>query len=222
MPPRIIECEPNDSAKHLVAEVGLCERRSAIILAGSAQFKDRAHEETSRSILEVVFETTKHRERLCVLDGGIDTGIMAMAADAREKAKSSVPLIGVAPKGVLTAEPGAPTLQQAHSHLFVVRGETWGAETQLLIDLAKEIGKADTCLILLGGGENATIEVVTAMKGGITVYAVEGTGGIADELAQRRGPTTKAAHLIEEEWLRTMIEVVEEGSELGAAVSERR
>jgi len=209
MSAKIVECDPTASAKSVADMLGLQEFRAAMILAGSAQLHSQAHEEKARSIIEMIFEVSKDSDSICILDGGIDTGIMAMAAHARAKAKSNVPLIGVAPKGVLTDDPNAPRLQQDHSHLIVVRGETWGSETQTLIDLSKEFGKGSTILILLGGGENATVEVVTAIRSGIPVYAVEGTGGIAEDLALRRHPQTNAAHLIKKDWLQTMVHAIE-------------
>ena len=63
----------------------------------------------------------------------------------------------------------------------------WGGETALLLSLAAALaGPCPVVMLLAGGGRVATAEVLAGVRRGWPVFAVTGTGGLADDLLARR------------------------------------
>src|SRR6185295_3182740 len=97
-------------------------------------------------------------------------------------------LIGVAPAG-LVSYPGGPAegtpLEPNHSHFVLVDGNVWGSETGTMFNLAKTLitDKTPGVAILAGGGKNAVREVLQAVRQNLSLVVVEGSGGLADQIA---------------------------------------
>src|SRR5262249_45713371 len=103
-------------------------------------------------------------------------------------------LVGVAPAGAVTY-PGGPggdervPLDPFHTHFVLAGSAEWGSETDLLFGVAEALaGRGRTAAVLAGGGAVAKPEVRESGRRGWPVLVLSGTGGLADEIAERWQP----------------------------------
>jgi hypothetical protein len=126
-----------------------------------------------------------------VLDGGTSSGVMAITGAARASRPWTMPVLaGVAPAG-LVSYPGGPDggdrvpLEENHSHFVLADSSEWGGETALLIALAAAYAAGGrVALVLAGGGGVSRTEILEAVRRGWPVFVIQGTGGVADDIAR--------------------------------------
>lgn len=135
------------------------------------------------------------RAEAVLVDGGTDSGIIALAGRARRDAGALGPQIGVVAEGTvdlaggLTTRPGLPAgdrvrLEPHHTLVLVVPGQDWGDEAPWLSALATAMaGAAPSVTVLANGGDVAYDDVRHSLAAGRPVLALAGTGRTADEIA---------------------------------------
>jgi hypothetical protein len=150
-----------------------------------------------------------------IVTGGTDAGILHLLSLTVAAARSPVPVIGVAPDGLVAdGNPGSAVglgrapggggarvaLDPRLSALVRVPGREWGVETPVLSQVAAELaGSRPAVALVLGGGDVAEREVVEHLSCGRTVVVVAGSGRLADAIAalveprRRRTPAPTAA-----------------------------
>src|SRR5208282_1040418 len=92
---------------------------------------------------------------------------------------------------------GVP-LDQNHSHFVLADSDKWGGETGLLMALAAaRAGNGKVVVVLAGGGEVAKAEALQSVRRGWPVFAIAGTGGLADTVLElwriHRAPQRRSA-----------------------------
>ena len=126
-----------------------------------------------------------------LVDGGTQAGVMALLGEAVANLGSPTPLVGVAPAG-LVSYPGGPAdatpLEPNHSHFVLPPGTQWGDETRTLFELVQALAgqggrPRPAAVLLVGGGRVALTEVLQAVRRGLPIVALTGSGGVADQLA---------------------------------------
>jgi len=127
------------------------------------------------------------------IDGGTAVGVMKMVGQGVADQGYTSTLIGVVPGDQVTY-PGGPAdgsiqdgapLDSNHSHFVLVKGGTWGTETEIMYRLAKTLAEDIPVLtILADGGENCKREALQALRNGWPIIVIEGSGGEADRLAR--------------------------------------
>lgn len=127
-----------------------------------------------------------------IIDGGTQTGVMAMMGQGVADTGRKSTLLGVAPAGKVIY-PGGPTekcvedgapLDPNHSHFILVESNEWGGETETMYQLAEELSKEIPVLtVLVNGGQIAKHEVLKSVRHGWPIVVIEGTGRLADEIA---------------------------------------
>jgi SLOG in TRPM, prokaryote len=115
---------------------------------------------------------------------------MRLLGEARSGARADFPLIGVAAAGTVTLPGGQPPRDDAamldpdHTHLVLVPGDDWGAETSWIAQVATDLaGSKLSATVLVNGGEIAYSDVERSLDAGRPVLTVEGSGRTADQLA---------------------------------------
>jgi hypothetical protein len=90
---------------------------------------------------------------------------------------------------------GLADLQGHHSHFMLAETAEWGGETALMTGVAESLaGQTPVLMTLAGGGNVARNEVLHAARHGWPVFALAGTGRVADSLAVlTRAPQATAA-----------------------------
>ncbi|MDY7231370.1 DUF4231 domain-containing protein [Hyalangium rubrum] len=190
---RWVRAAPEAEPRELLHELGLSgPPRSLILLLGGADALDaglnaRLQQLFSRGIARAAAETGA-----LVLDGGTQSGVMALMGQGVADRGHRSTLVGVAPAGRVTApesaaegdaEPRVP-LEPNHSHFVLVDSDAWGGETQTLYKLASTLaGDAPVVVVLVNGGALSKQEVLRAVRRGWAVVVVQGSGRLADEVA---------------------------------------
>ena len=134
-----------------------------------------------------------------VMDGGTASGVMAVLGRAVAASDASAPYLGVAPAGKVTFEgdehhrsAGTTKLEPNHTNFILANSDEWGGETSLLFEALDELSTSRPAVaVLAGGGSNTIDEVLLAIERRMRIVVIEGTGGLADELAAIARSTAK-------------------------------
>lgn len=199
----------NTDAKAIVAALDIKSCEAVILVLGGADSVDeklipRLTQLFGRGVARAAVEA-----KAVIIDGGTQAGVMAMMGEGVAGRGNQSLLVGVAPAG-LVSYPGGPTagtpLEPNHSHFVLVEGKTWGSETSTMFNLAsvlmnrtteaeklegkpplqgadKAVKKAPGIAILAGGGPVSKDEVLRAIRQNLSLIVIEGSGGLADEIA---------------------------------------
>lgn len=174
----------------LIAALGPAQPdgRAAILVGGADLTEPERVAE-----LQALFDTlAAFFERTCtiVVDGGTDSGVMRLIAEARSKLGGEFRLIGVAPAGAFErpTRNGAPVeLAPDHSMILLVPGSRFGDETAWLFAAADHLAGGSAPTIVVNGGKLTLEEAHLRLDTGHLVIVVEGSGRAADELAADEG-----------------------------------
>jgi len=121
--------------------------------------------------------------RSVVVDGGMQTGIMAEIGKQRKQKKFSFPLIGVASDGLSIKKDPEFVLEPNHTHFFLIPGEDWGDESAWISKIATTIaGDKKSITILVNGGKISRTDVEYSLLENRPVFIMRGTGRLADEI----------------------------------------
>ena len=141
-----------------------------------------------------------------IIDGGTQSGVMAMMGEAVARDGRRSHLLGIAPKGKITdpeiagataVADGAP-LEANHSHFVLVESNEWGGETNKMLELARAFN-APIVAILVNGGAISADEALQTVRNGWSLLVLEGSGRFADDVsaAVRDGQSAKSAEVRE-------------------------
>lgn len=185
--------DPGADPAELLAALGLqpgTGRSGAIVVCGGAGHLNGAPLARAEAVLGPAVSAASQLTSAVVLDGGTSSGVMALVGAARGKRPDAMPvLVGVAPAGQVSY-PGSPAadgvpLEENHTHFVLAGSGEWGGETGLLISLAAaSAGNGRVVVALAGGGDIATAEVLASVRRGWPVFVIQGTGGVADAIAE--------------------------------------
>ena len=199
----LITADTGSEPARLLEQVGLHQKRGrpvVVVIGGADTLSGESHDRAVGTVGPGVVRAAGRTDAI-VVDGGTAAGIMAIvgAAAARDGDDRPV-LLGVAPAD-LVEYPGSEdsgkdaALEPNHSHFVLAPGAAWGSETALLFELAEALaGDAPVVTVLVGGGDVARDEALATVRRRWTLLVVEGTGGLADQVAARcrakaSGPT---------------------------------
>jgi hypothetical protein len=134
-----------------------------------------------------------------ILDGGTQSGVMQLMGQGVADRGRGATLVGVSPAGKVTYPDGpqegsiqdGALLDPNHSHFVLADSDQWGGETPIMFSLAEALVGAATATktavtVLVNGNPQgiAKTEVLYSVRHGWPVVVVEGSGGLADEVAR--------------------------------------
>jgi hypothetical protein len=174
--------------RELLARVGIATAspRPVIVVSGGADDLREPQLSAARESLGPALRAAVAATGAAIVDGGTDAGVMALVGAERAGDPASMPLvIGVAPAGkVEHGEDSGTPLAPHHTHFVLADSDEWGGETPMLIAIAEEVaGAMPIVMVVAGGGEGTLAEVREALARGWPLFAIQGTGGVADEIA---------------------------------------
>jgi hypothetical protein len=180
--------DPTEGAVQVLSALALPPHQAVLVLLGAANSLDAASlprltQFFSRGIARAALDTGA-----VILDGGTEAGVMRLMGLGVASRGQHTTLVGVAP-AALVALPGqaagGAALEPHHSHFVLVEGNRWGAETRMLFQLAKALAEvAPTLVVVVGGSDITTEEVLQAVRLHLPILVVAGSGGLADVLAE--------------------------------------
>jgi SLOG in TRPM, prokaryote len=203
---------PTVSGEDAAAALGLSRPRGLIVLnGGTADFSPDVDAALRRTLGDGLARIAIE-EVLTVVTGGTDAGIFALFGEALDDDRTA-PCVGVVPAGLVTW-PGRETssgrgpsdeqpvpLESHHSHFLLVEGDEWGVETDAMLALTEALsGGCPSLAVLAGGGAGARREVLAHLRAGREVIVLDGTGRLAERLAEatagRGEPAEETAEMV--------------------------
>jgi hypothetical protein len=203
----VVVTAPRDAtAKAILDALEIASPRALILLFGGAAGLDESRKVHLATLFADGVTPVAAELGALIIDGGTQSGVMAMMGEAVARHPGKCQLLGIAPKGkitnpeitgVSTISEGA-ALEPNHSHFVLVESAEWGGETGKMLELARAFN-ARIVAILVNGGAIAGDEALQSVRNGWQLLVFEGSGRFADELsaAIRDGEVAKSVEASE-------------------------
>jgi hypothetical protein len=205
MASRVVRLAGPEELPSRLTELHLGAPRPVLVLVGGADGLGDAQLARLRPLFEEGLAPLADALGACVVDGGTDAGVMALIGQARAKLGASFPLVGVTASGTVDPADGtgrqgeASSLEPNHTHLLLVPGSSWGAESPWLAEVASWLaGEAPSVTVVVNGGEVTFDDAARSVAADRPVLVVAGSGRAADEVAaalREQGHDARAAKL---------------------------
>jgi TRPM family ion channel len=202
----VISAPRDASAKAILDALEIAGPRAVILLFGAMAGLDDSRKAHLASLFADGVTPVAAELGALIIDGGTQSGIMAMIGKAVARYPGTCQLLGIAPEGKIAhpelseasgVSDGTP-LEPNHSHFVLVETNEWGGETGKMLELARAFN-APIVAILVNGGSIAADEALQSVRNGWELLVVEGSGRFADELsaAIRDGQSAKSTEVRE-------------------------
>jgi SLOG in TRPM, prokaryote len=193
-------------AQTILKSLGIVQPHALIMVFGGAKGLDDSRNARLGELFTSAVAPAAAEAGALVIDGGTQSGVMAMMGEALARDGRESQLLGIAPAGKVTY-PGSPKdanigdgapLEPNHSHFVLVESDEWGDETGTMFKLAEALNVA-VVTMLINGGPIAENEALRGVRNGWPLLVVEGSGRFADELsAAMRNATLDTSATINE------------------------
>jgi hypothetical protein len=198
---------PRDAAAQAILKaLDLAQPHALIMVFGGAKGLDDSRKARLATLFADGVTPAAAELGALIIDGGTQSGVMAIMGEAVARSPRRCQLLGIAPKGKIThpeiagesAVSGDTPLEPNHSYFVLVESAEWGGETGKMFDLARAFN-VPTVAILVNGGAIAANEALQSARNGWQLLVVEGSGRFADELsaAVRDGQSAKSVEASE-------------------------
>ncbi len=203
----VVITAPRDaSAKAILGALEITLPRAVILLFGGAAGLDDSRKAHLATLFADGVAPVAAELGALIIDGGTQSGVMAIMGEAVARSPGTSQLLGIAPKGKIThpelsdasARSDGTPLEPNHSHFVLVESNEWGGETTKMLELARAFN-APIVAILVNGGAIAADEALQSVRNGWQLLVFEGSGRFADELsaAVRDGQSAKSIEVSE-------------------------
>jgi hypothetical protein len=196
-----IRVHPTVASGRAVDALGLPRTRALLVLnGGTAELEGTLKQQLQRQIADGLARVAAE-EQITLVTGGTDAGVFALLGQGLSVSGRTAPCIGVA-VDALAQWPGHPQgeapLEPHHSHFVLVKGQKWGAETDMMYALVHELAQhCPSVAVFAGGGEIVKQEMEVNVKQGRTMILLGGSGRATDAvLAARDGRDTHDPRLV--------------------------
>jgi hypothetical protein len=197
----VVTAPPDASAKAILDALKIASPRAVILLFGGAKGLDDSRKANLATLFSDGVTPVAVELGALIIDGGTQSGVMAMMGQAIARSPGTCQLLGIAPKGKINhpelsdasaVSDGTP-LEPNHSHFVLVESNEWGGETGKMLELARAFN-APIVAILVNGGAIAADEALQSVRNGWQLIVIEGSGRFADDLsgAVRDGQSAKS------------------------------
>jgi len=202
----VVTARRDTDAQTILKSLGIAQPNALIMVFGGAKGLDDSRKARLAELFTNAIAPAVAEAGALVIDGGTQSGVMAMMGEALARDGRESQLLGITPAGKVTY-PGGPNyantgdgtpLEPNHSHFVLVEGDEWGDETDTMFKLAGALNVAVTTM-LINGGQIAGDEALQSVRKGWQLLVIEGSGRFADEVsaAVRDGQSAKSAKVSE-------------------------
>ncbi len=174
--------------------LGIQQPKALLMISGGAANMDESAKKALALLFSDGIASIAAEMEAMIIDGATQAGVVELVGLGVAEQGRQSELLGVAPDGKVTY-PGQPTngtgqsktaLDPNHSHFVLVKGNKFGDETTAMYGLAAELRQnAPVMTLLVNGGDISKQEVLQSVRRGWPVVVITGSGGLADELAER-------------------------------------
>jgi SLOG in TRPM, prokaryote len=197
----VITAPRDESAKTILDALEIASPGAVILLFGGAGGLDDSRKAHLASLFADGVTPVAAELGALIIDGGTQSGVMAMMGEAVARSRETCQLLGIAPRGKIAhpeisgacaVSDGTP-LELNHSHFVLVESNEWGGETPKMLEIARAFN-TPTVAILVNGGAVAADEALQSVRNRWQLLVIEGSGRFADELsaAVRDGQSAKS------------------------------
>jgi hypothetical protein len=202
----VVTAGRDTDAQAILKALDIAQPHALIMVFGGAKGLDDSRKARLAELFTDAIAPAAVEVGALVIDGGTQSGVMAMMGEALARDGRGSKLLGIAPAGKVTY-PGDPSpanigngtpLEPNHSHFVLVEGDEWGSETDMMFKLAGALN-VPVATTLINGGSIAGSEALQSVRNGWQLLVVEGSGRFADEIsaAVRDGQFAKSAEASE-------------------------
>jgi SLOG in TRPM, prokaryote len=188
-PPAVVRVAEVGELRAALAALGVGSPRPVLVSVGGASGMSPEHLAVIGGLIRDHVLPVLERHGVAVVDGGTDSGVMRLFGQARAVTGARFPLIGVAAIGTV-ALPGEPAghdsaaLEPRHTGVVLVPGDSWGAESPWLADVAARLADGKPSLTLvIDGGSITYDDVENSLARQRPVLVLAGSGRAADAIA---------------------------------------
>ena len=177
----------------IVQALGIPQPKAVIMIAGGAsKMGEHVRPDLSQLFTDGIAQVAASNEAL-IVDGGTQTGVMALIGLGVSKQPQRPILLGISPaenvtypgKSMHRSGSAEVPLDPNHSHFVLVESNEWGGETATMYELAKAFSQGcPSVAILINGGAITKNEVLYNVRQGRPIIIIEGSGRLADEVAR--------------------------------------
>jgi len=202
----VVTAPPDASAKAILEALEIESPRAVILLFGGASGLDNSRKAHLATLFADGVTPVAAELGALIIDGGTQSGVMAIMGEAVARHPGTCQLLGIAPKGKIahpeiagaSAVSHGAALEPHHSHFVLVESAEWGGETETMLELTRAFN-APIVAILVNGGAIAADEALQSVRNRWQLLVVEGSGRFADELsaAVRDGQSAKSVEVSE-------------------------
>ena len=182
----------HDELPDALLALGLAGPRPTLVLVGGAAGLVDGALTRLRPLFVEAIAPFAEAHAACVVDGGTDAGVMALAGGARAELGATFPLVGVVVEALGAFPAGPPLegpaarLEPHHTHFVLVPGARWGDESPWIGALAGALAaEGPSGTLPVEGGAIAWNDVAESVAAHRQVVVVAGSGRTADALAER-------------------------------------
>lgn len=187
--PKVVQVAEVGELNAALEALGVSGPRPVLVSVGGASGMTPEHLALIDDLVRDHVLPVVERHGVAVVDGGTDSGVMRLFGHARVLTGGRFPLIGVAAVGTV-ALPGGPAgpdtaaLEQSHTGVVLVPGDSWGAESPWLADVATRLADGKPSLTLvIDGGRITYNDVENSLARRRPVLVLAGSGRTADAIA---------------------------------------
>ena len=202
----VVTAPPDASVKEILDALEIASPRAVILLFGGASGLDNSRKAHLATLFADGVTPVAAELGALVIDGGTQSGVMAIMGEAVAQYPGTCQLLGIAPIGKIahleiagaSAASDGARLEPNHSHFVLVESNEWGGETTKMLEIARAFN-APIVAILVNGGAIAADEALQSVRNGWQLLVMEGSGRFADELsaAVGDGQSAKSAKIRE-------------------------
>ena len=186
----VVTAADDTDAQTILKSLEIAQPNALIMVFGGAKGLDDSRKARLAELFVNAIAPAVADAGALVIDGGTQSGVMAMMGEALARNGRESRLLGIAPAGKVTY-PGGPNdanmgdgapLEPNHSHFVLVESDEWGGETGTMFKLARALNVA-VATLLINGGQIAESEALRSVRNGWPLLVVDGSGRFADELS---------------------------------------
>src|SRR5437763_4841565 len=146
-------------AQSILKTLGIAQPQALIMVFGGAKGLDDLRKARLAELFRSAIAPAVADAGALVIDGGTESGVMAMMGEALARNGRESQLLGIAPAGKVTY-PGGPNdanigdgapLEPNHSHFVLVEGNEWGSETEMMFKLVGALNVPVATTLINGG-----------------------------------------------------------------------
>jgi hypothetical protein len=202
----VVTAQRDTDAQAILRALAFTQPDGVIMVFGGAKGLDDSRKALLTELFTDAIAPAAAELGTLIIDGGTQSGVMAIMGEALARDGRGSQLLGIAPAGKVTY-PGGPSdagisdgapLEPNHSHFVLVESDEWGGETGTMFKLAGALN-VPVATMLINGGSIAGGEALQSIRNGWQLLVVDGSGRFADELsaAVRDGQFAKSVEVSE-------------------------